>query len=88
MQTQNYVPAWLSNEQKKGQAQGMKGIVWGVFAILFAAILIGELGGDIFSNLANLNNSSDTPSWVPTIMTVLIAFGLVFIVWKLIQKYS
>ncbi|MFW6377226.1 MAG: hypothetical protein ACOCZ5_01145 [bacterium] len=48
--------------------------------------LVVALAPDMFSELEGLD-SGDTPTWVYTVMTVIVGAGLVFIVWRTFGNY-
>ena len=67
--------------QKKGQSSvnvKMTALIGAVIVIF----LVTALAPDIFSELATLEASADTPNWIPTVMYVIVGAGLIFLVWR------
>lgn len=71
----------LKEMQKKGQS-GVNGKISFLVGALIVIVLATALGPTMFSNVAGLENNSDTPSWVPTVLYVIVGAGLVFLIWK------
>ena len=71
----------LKNLQKKGQA-GLNTKMTALIGAVIVIFLVVALAPEIFSELAVLDANADTPSWIPTVMFVIVGAGLVFLVWR------
>jgi len=68
--------------QKKGQA-GVNSKVSYLIGALIVVVLATAIAPEMFSNIANLTgNESDTPTWVPSVLFVIVGAGLVFLIWR------
>lgn len=67
--------------QKKGQAKVDNKITYLIGALIIV-VLATALAPTMFSNIAGLENNSDTPSWVPVVLYVIVGAGIVFLLWK------
>ncbi len=71
----------LKKMNKRGQSSVNSKITYMVGALI-VIVLATALGPTMFSNIAGLDNDTDTPSWVPTVLYVIVGAGLVFLIWK------
>lgn len=74
----------LIKMQKKGQA-GVNSKVSFLIGALIVIVLATSLAPDMFSNVADLNTTSEggnVPDWVPTVLLVIVGAGLVFLIWR------
>ena len=74
----------LQAMQKKGQA-GINGKMTALFGAVILIFLISALAPDIFTELGGLTTGG-APSWVETVMIVVVGAGLVFLVWRLFNN--
>lgn len=68
-------------ENKKAQAgltSKMTSLLGGVILIF----LVVALAPDIFSELVELEDNSDVPDWIYTVMVVIVGAGLVFLIYR------
>lgn len=49
---------------------------------LLLVVLLSAFAPTIFTNLQNVNTTSGAPSWLPTILTIIVGIGLVLLAWK------
>lgn len=78
----------LFKAQKKGMASAKNTVDW-LIGGLIAVVLIGALGGTIFGYLGSsgtgLGNSTANPAvptWLPTVMIIIVAVGFVYLLLK------
>jgi len=63
---------------------GSMGKLFGALILIVATVAVAPT---IFEELAGLAGAeSDVPTWVVTLLTLIAGIGLVFIVWKVIDK--
>lgn len=63
---------------------GSMGKLFGALILIVATVAVAPT---IFEELAGLGGTeSDVPTWVVTLLTLIAGIGLVFIVWKVIDK--
>ena len=67
--------------QKRG-AHSVNGHVEYLIGALILIVLATALAPTIFSSVNDLNGSAGVPTWVPTVLYVIIGAGLVFLIWK------
>ncbi len=67
--------------QKKGQA-GINSKVTYLVGALIVIVLAVNLAPEMFSGITALSNDSDTPTWVPTVLFVIVGAGIVFLIWR------
>jgi L-asparagine transporter-like permease len=70
--------------QKKGQA-GVNSKITYLVGALIVIVLAVNLAPEMFTGIATLGNETtnpDVPTWVPTILFVIIGAGLVFLIWR------
>ena len=72
----------LKAMQKKGQA-GLNAKMTSLIGAVILIFLVVALAPEIFTNLATLSEvGSDVPTWVGTVMVVIVGAGLVFLIWR------
>lgn len=71
----------LLNAQKKAQ-KGLDSKMTGLIGAVIIIFLVTALAPEIFTQLGVLEANADTPSWVATVMFVIVGAGLVFLVWR------
>ena len=71
----------LLNAQKKAQ-KGLDSKMTGLIGAVIIIFLVTALAPEIFTQLGVLDANADTPSWVATVMFVIVGAGLVFLVWR------
>lgn len=71
----------LSKMRKKGQA-GLNVKMTALIGAVILIFLVSALAPEIFEELAVLENNTDTPSWVASVMVVIVGAGLVFLIWR------
>lgn len=49
---------------------------------LILIVLATSLAPTLFSSVNDLNGSAGVPTWVPTVLFVIVGAGLVFMIWK------
>ena len=49
---------------------------------LIVVVLATSIAPTMFTNVNDLVNSTGVPSWVPTVLFVIVGAGLVFLIWK------
>jgi protein-S-isoprenylcysteine O-methyltransferase Ste14 len=49
---------------------------------LIVVVLATSLAPTMFTNVNDLVNGTGVPSWVPTVLFVIVGAGLVFLIWK------
>lgn len=82
MEKQNIAKTFdLKSLQKKGQA-GINSKMTALIGAVIVIFLVSALAPEIFTQLDTLSTSAETPSWVPTVMFVIVGAGLVFLVWR------
>lgn len=82
MEKQNIAKTFdLKSLQKKGQA-GINSKMTALIGAVIVIFLVSALAPEIFTQLDTLSASAETPSWVPTVMFVIVGAGLVFLVWR------
>lgn len=76
----------LNAMQKKGMASTKHTIDW-IIGGLVSIVLISTLAGTIFTylgtksgNLGNTTSNPDVPTWLPTVLIIIVAVGLVYLV--------
>lgn len=74
----------LLDMKKKGAVNVDKSIDT-VVGVLVVIVLAANLAPEMFSSVAGLNDS-DAPGWVGDAMFVIIGAGLVYLIWRVIQK--
>lgn len=67
--------------QKKGQAKIDSKMSY-LIGALIVVVLATALAPTMFANVNNLSNDSNTPSWVPVVLFVIIGAGIVFLIWR------
>jgi len=67
--------------QKQGQAVVNNKITY-LIGALIVIVLAVNLAPEMFSSISNLSGDANTPSWVPTVLFVIVGAGLVFMIWK------
>jgi len=82
----------LKIAQKRGMASNSV-ILENYIGFLITVILFGALAGTFFrylsntgSNLGNVTANPDVPLWLPSSLTVIIAVGLLYAIYKTIFK--
>lgn len=68
--------------QKKGETSGTIKFLVGA---LIVVVLATALAPTMFSNVALLNTTAtggSVPTWVPTVLYVIIGAGIVFLIWR------
>jgi len=78
----------LMKMQKKGMASTKHTIDW-IIGGLIAIVLIATLSGTIFgylgtgpTGLGNITANPAVPTWLPTVLIIIVAVGLVYLVLK------
>lgn len=66
---------------KKGQA-GIDSKISYLIGALIIIVLAVNLAPAMFEGIAGLENNTDTPSWVPVALYVIVGAGVVFLIWK------
>lgn len=86
MKNQNIAKAFDREAlQRKGQA-GVNGKMTALISAVIVIFLVTALAPEMFTQLDALSTSTTTPSWVPTVMFVIVGAGLVFLVWRTFQN--
>lgn len=67
--------------QKRGQMNVDSKISY-LIGALIVVVLATALAPTMFENVTNLSNDSDVPSWVPTVLFVIVGAGIVFLIWR------
>lgn len=67
--------------QKKG-ASSVDSKMNFLIGALIVVVLATALAPTMFENVDNLSNATGVPSWVPTVLFVIVGAGLVFLVWR------
>jgi len=67
--------------EKKGQARIDSKISY-LIGALIVVVLATALAPTMFEEIDGLQNSTGVPSWVPTVLFVIVGAGLVFIIWR------
>lgn len=75
--------AKLLKLQKRGQANVNNKITY-LVGSLIVVVLATALAPEMFANITNLSNNSDVPGWLPSVVTVVVGAGIVFLIWKTI----
>jgi len=71
--------------QKKASAQ-MSGTMTALITGLIVVVLATALAPEMFTNVAGLEGEEDVPTWVPTVLYLIIGAGLVFLIWRVFLK--
>lgn len=71
---------WLN---KKGQVASAK--VNYLFGALVVIIFATALAPTMFEAVANLTGVTGVPTWMTTLLPIVIAMGLVFLIWRAIS---
>lgn len=74
----------LTLSQKKGYHNTGHAIEF-LIGGLILVVLVTALSPTIFGNVNNLSNATlnpGVPTWVPTVIFVVVGAGLIFMVWK------
>lgn len=71
----------LRQLQKKG-AMNVSSKIEYLIGALIVVVLATALAPTMFENVENLTNATGVPSWVPTVLFVIVGAGLVFLIWK------
>lgn len=53
-----------------------------IIGALIIVVLAVALAPTMFSSVSDLVNSTGVPSWVPTVLYVIIGAGIVFLIWR------
>lgn len=72
---------FIKSLQKKGQAgvsKHMNSLVGGLIVVVLATALAPEM----FENIDGLTEAAGVPSWVPSVLLVIVGAGIVFLIWK------
>lgn len=77
----------LAKMQKKGNASA-KNLIYILIGALIVITLVVQLAPEFFSGLGasglgNATANPDVPSWLPTILIIIIGAGLVFLIWRI-----
>ena len=67
--------------QKRGQAKVDSKISY-LIGALIVVVLATSLAPEMFVAITDLENATGVPSWVPTVLFVIIGAGLVFLIWR------
>lgn len=67
--------------QKRGQSSVDSKISY-LIGALIVVVLATNLAPSMFSSVNDLDNATGVPSWVPTVLFVIIGAGLVFLIWR------
>lgn len=71
----------LAKLQERGQAglsTKMTALIGAVIIIFLAVALLPE----VFSEVSGLETNTDVPGWLFTVISVIVAGGFVFIIWR------
>lgn len=74
----------LKSLQKKGET-GVNSKITYLIGGLIVIVLAVALAPSMFEGLAGLNTTAtggNIPTWVPTVLVVIVGAGLVFLIWK------
>lgn len=71
----------ILNAQKRAQA-GLNNKMTQLIGAVIVIFLVVALAPEMFTELGVLSANVDTPSWVATVMVVIVGAGLVFLVWR------
>jgi protein-S-isoprenylcysteine O-methyltransferase Ste14 len=71
----------LSEMKKKG-ASGVDSKINYLVGALIVIVLAVALAPEMFSGVSELENETNTPGWVPTVLYVIIGAGIVFLIWR------
>lgn len=72
---------FLKSLQKKGAAKVDKKMT-SLIGSVIVIFLVAQLAPEIFSQIENMTGMSSVPSWVPSVMFVIVGAGIVFLVWN------
>ena len=72
----------LKGLNKKGQMSGVGNKMNALIGAVIVIFLITALAPEIFTQIDALSASTETPSWVPTVMFVITGAGLVFLLYS------
>lgn len=76
---QSIITASLMSKDKRGFSAG-KSVVASLIGALIVIVMINGLGSTMFDGLGNY---TDAPTWLVTIMPVIVAAGLIYAIWKM-----
>jgi protein-S-isoprenylcysteine O-methyltransferase Ste14 len=71
--------------QKKAQS-GVSGKMTALVGALIVIVLAVSLAPEMFSGVADLEADTNTPDWLPVVLYVIIASGIVFLIWKAFSR--
>lgn len=66
-------------EDNRGKVSGK---ITYLIGALIVVVLATALAPTMFDNVSNLSDVSSVPTWVPTVLFVIIGAGLVFLIWR------
>ncbi len=70
---------------RKGQTN-MNSTVTALLTGLIVVVMATALAPDMFTNISDLEGDANVPSWVPTVMYLVVGAGLVFLIWNVFLK--
>jgi len=74
----------LQDLQKKGSADVNSKVAYLIGALIVIVMAV-NLAPEMFSGITNLGNETlnpDVPTWVPTVLVIIVGAGIVFLIWR------
>lgn len=71
----------ISKLNKRGQAS-VNGKISYLIGAVIVIVMAVAVAPEMFDSLIQLNNTSGVPTWVPTVLFVIVGSGLVFLIWR------
>jgi hypothetical protein len=70
------------NSMKKKGSGSIDGKINYLVGALIVIVLAVALAPEMFSGVEGLENETGVPTWVPTVLYVIIGAGIVFLIWR------
>ena len=70
---------------KKGAMNVTSGMEYAIGAVILVSIIVA-LAPTIFTDLASNNFTSVAPTWVSTVLPVIVGAGFVFLLWRMFNS--
>lgn len=70
--------------QKRGQARVNNKISYliGALVVIVMAVAVAPQMFDGLNDLANTTLNPDVPTWLPTVLFVIVGAGILFLIWR------
>ena len=67
---------------KKGSLNVSKGMEYAIGAVILVSVIVA-LAPTIFDDLANATFTGSAPTWVSTVLPIIVGAGFVFLLWRM-----